>query len=163
MAHPPKRRRRRPSPQKVKQGATYEVSEVAKLLGIHRNTVRRWLKEGLEAIDDRRPLLIHGATLKAFLTKRREKHRQTCRPGEFYCFRCRAPRRPWGDTADLSFRNEKVARLAALCAVCGTPIYRTVRRADLPALASLIDLHTLAPERMNDCSAPNANRAFEKV
>lgn len=155
--------RRRPSPRLVKQSVTYEVAEVAKLLDVHRNTVRRWLKEGLEPIDHRRPLLIHGATLKAFLAKRRQGRRQTCGPGEFYCFRCRAPRRPWGDTADLSFRNEKVARLAALCAVCGTPMHRTVRRADLPTLASLIDLHTLAPERMNDCSAPNANRAFEKV
>lgn len=41
-AHKPRRR----SPQRVKQGTTYEVAEVAKLLGIHRNTVRRWLKEG---------------------------------------------------------------------------------------------------------------------
>lgn len=157
------RKPRRCSPQRVKQGTTYEVAEVAKLLGIHRNTVRRWLKEGLGAIDDRRPLLIHGSALKAFLAKRRETRRHTCRPGEFYCFRCRVPRAPWGGTADLSFRNEKVARLAALCASCGTPMHRTVRRADLPTLGVLIDLHTLAPERMNGCSDPNANRAFEKV
>ena len=155
--------RRRPSAQRVKQGVTYEVAEVAKLLGFHRNTVRRWLKEGLQPIDDRRPLLIHGADLKAFLAKRREKRRQTCRPDEFYCFRCRAPRTPWGRTADLSYRNEKIARLAALCVLCETPMHRTVRCADLPALALLIDLHTLASERMNDCSDPNANRAFQEA
>lgn len=156
-------KRRRPSAQRVKQRVTYEVAEVAKLLGIHRNTVRRWLKEGLQPIDYRRPLLIHGADLKAFLAKRREKRRQTCRPDELYCFRCRAPRTPWGRTADLSYRNEKIARLAALCALCETPMHRTVRCADLPALAFLIDLHTLGSERMNDCSDPNANRAFQEA
>lgn len=42
-------------------------------------------------------------------------------------------------------------------------MHRTVRRADLPALGALIDLHTLAPERMNGCSDPSANRAFEEM
>lgn len=160
---PSRDKRRRPSVQRVKQGVTYEVAEAAKLLDVHRNTVRRWLKEGLQAIDDRRPLLIHGADLKAFLAERRKQRRQTCRLGEFYCFRCRAPRPPWGKTADLSYRNEKIARLASLCSVCETPMHRTVRCADLPELALQIDLHTLASERMSDCSDPNASRAFQEA
>lgn len=157
------RKARRPSPQRIKQGVSYEVVEVAKLLGVHRNTVRRWLKEGLAALDDRRPILIHGSVLKPFLAKRRQDRRRKCDPGEFYCFRCRAPRAPWGSMADVSFRTEKVARLSALCACCETPMHRTVRRADLAALAALIDLHTLGSERLIDRSEPNANCAFEKV
>ncbi|MFS8035673.1 helix-turn-helix domain-containing protein [Xanthobacter sp. AM11] len=139
------------------------MAEIAKLFGIHRNTVRRWLKEGLEAIDHRRPVLIHGSALKAYLTKRRAQRRQTCRPGEFYCFRCRAPRATWGAMADVSFRSATVARLSALCACCETPMHRTIRRADLPALAALVDLRTVASERMNERSDPSANRAFEEV
>jgi len=157
------RKRRRPSPRQIKQGACYEVAEVAKLLGVHRNTVRRWLKEGLSALDERRPILMHGSALKAFLAGRRQARRQACRAGEFYCFRCRAPRLPWGGMADVSFRSDKVASLSALCACCETPMHRAVRRTDLPMLASLIDLRTPAPERLNGCSGPSVNRVFEEA
>lgn len=139
-------RRVRPSHRRVKQHAVYDVAEVARLLGVHRNTVRRWLKEGLEPLDGRRPVLIHGSRLKAFLAKRREDRKHTCRPGEFFCFRCRAPRTPWGGTADTSPRNDRLTSLAALCAVCETPMFRSVRTADLPAFAALIDLKPLAQE-----------------
>jgi excisionase family DNA binding protein len=152
-----------PSPRRIKQGVSYEVAEVAELLGVHRNTVRRWLKEGLAALDDRRPILIHGSVLKAFLARRRHERRKKCRPGEFYCFRCRLPRAPWGGLADVSIRTAEVANLSALCACCETPMHRAVRRADLPALAFFIDLRVLAPERLNDRSNPSANRAFEEV
>jgi excisionase family DNA binding protein len=154
---------RRPSPRRIKQSVSYDVAEAAKLLGVHRNTVRRWLKEGLTALDERRPILIHGSVLKAFLARRRQARRQTCHPGEFYCFRCRGPRAPWGGMADVSLRTTEVANLTALCACCETPMHRAVRRADLPALASLIDLRTPASERLNDRSDPSANRAFEEA
>ena len=42
----------------------------AKLFGVHRNTIRRWLKEGLPTID-RRPCC-PWAALKAFLAERQE-------------------------------------------------------------------------------------------
>jgi RNase P subunit RPR2 len=108
------------------------------------------LKEGLEPIDDRRPLLIHGSRLKEFLSNRRQNRKQTCRPGEFFCFRCRAPRKPWGGTADVRLRSETLATLLALCAECETEMYRAVRVTDLPSLRSLIDLRTMEPERLND-------------
>ena len=145
-----KHRSVRPQSRRVKQAVTYDVTEAAKLLGVHRNTIRRWLKDGLQPIDDRRPLLIHGSHLKAFLSNRRQNRKQACRPGELFCFRCRAPRKPWGGTADVTFRTEKLASLLALCAECETPMYRAVRVADLPSLRSLIDLRTMEPERLND-------------
>lgn len=144
------RRPMRLLPQRVKQAVAYDVAEAARLLGVHRNTIRRWLKEGLEPIDNRRPLLIHGSHLRTFLSKRRKSRKHPCRPGEFFCFRCRAPRKPWGGTADVTLRTEKLASLLALCAECETPMYRAVRVADLPSLRFLIDLRTMEPERLND-------------
>lgn len=150
MATRGKLRSVRPLPQRVKQTMAYDVAEAARLLGVHRNTIRRWLKEGLESIDDRRPLLIHGSHLRAFLSKRRQNAKQACRPGEFFCFRCRAPRKPWGGTADVTLRTEKLAALLALCAECETEMHRAVRVADLPSLRALIDLKMMEPERLND-------------
>ena len=58
----------------VKTNRSYSVLEVADLFGVHRNTVRQWLKSGLVACDNRRPTIIHGLALADFL-------RDACRFG----------------------------------------------------------------------------------
>jgi hypothetical protein len=83
---------KRLNPRRVKVHRSYTVEEVAGLFRVHKNSVRNWLTEGLQKIDDRRPILILGRELAGFLHARRERRRQRCRAGELYCFRCRAPR-----------------------------------------------------------------------
>jgi transposase len=56
----------------VKTTQLYDANEIAKLFGLHRNSVRQWLKQGLRSIDGRRPILVHGSHLKAFLAQRKE-------------------------------------------------------------------------------------------
>jgi hypothetical protein len=90
----------RPNPRLVKLHRSYTVEEIADLYSIHKNTVREWVKVGLPALDDRRPMLILGRELGAFLQARRTKNKRTCQPGEMYCLRCRIPRMPAGDMAD---------------------------------------------------------------
>ena len=84
---------KRLNPRRVKVHRSYTVEEVARLFGVHKTTVRGWLKAGLPRIDGRRPILILGRELAGFLHARRDRRRQRCRSGELYCFRCRAPRR----------------------------------------------------------------------
>jgi hypothetical protein len=155
-------RRRLYPAHRIKQLCNYDPADIAKLFGIHRNTVRHWLKGGLKAIDDRRPVLVHGTVLKAFMTERQQARRQKCQPGEFFCFRCRAPCKPWGDMADLTVRTEKIANLTALCSVCETSMHKSIRRADVPKIAKLISLQALAPERLSDCPDTSANSDFGK-
>ena len=125
-------RRRRHRVNLIKATYLYDTNEIAKLFHILRNTVRQWLKAGFEPIDERRPVLVHGSVLKAFLAQRQEARRQKCAPGEFFCFRCRAPRRPWASLVDVSPHTEKIAKLTAICCVCETEMHRTIRRSDLP-------------------------------
>jgi len=120
-------RRRRYNVNLIKLSCSYDPAEVAKLLGIHRNTVRHWLKGGLTPLDNRRPILVSGAALKAFIRTGQQARRQKCAPGEFFCFRCRAPRRPWGGLADFSVFNEKIVKAVAFCSVCETAMHRTIQ------------------------------------
>src|SRR5271168_431742 len=69
---------------RVKIHFNYDVTEVAALLGVHKLTVRRWIAAGLQTTDVRRPLLVRGADLSAFL-KARQPVKQSCQPGEFFC------------------------------------------------------------------------------
>lgn len=158
---PARGRRRRYPVSRIKQ-TCYDPADIAKLFGVHRNTVRHWLKDGLQPIDDQRPPLVHGSALKSFITERQEARRQTCRLGELFCFRCRAPRKPWGNMADVSFRTDKIAKLTAFCCICETVMNVAIRCADLPKLATLIDLQPMASERLNDRPAASANRDSRK-
>lgn len=68
--------KRSPNPRLVKIHRNYTYDEAADLLGLHKNSVRRWVThEGLAALTEQRPHLILGAGLKAFLEHRRVKNR----------------------------------------------------------------------------------------
>jgi hypothetical protein len=146
----------------IKLSCSYDPAEIAKLLGIHRNTVRHWLKEGLVPIDDRRPILISGAPLRAFISRRQEARKQKCAPGEFFCFRCRAPRKPWGGMVDFSRLNDKIAKAVAFCSVCETQMHRTIRRADLSKFVAQLNPQRLPSARLTDRPDASVNCDVEK-
>jgi hypothetical protein len=112
--------KRHPNYRHVKVHRSYTVEETASLFGIHKNTVREWIKAGLPVIDDKRPKLILGHDLAAFLQARRIKKKQTCEPGQMYCVRCRAPKMAAGDMAEYLPHTEKLGMLKALCPDCLT-------------------------------------------
>ena len=133
-------KRRHPNHRLVKINRSYTVEEIAKLFGIHKNTVRRWVKDGLVAIDDKRPMLILGHVLVEFLQTRRMKNKQTCKPGEFYCLRCRAPRSPAGNMADYVPVTEKIGNLVAICPVCNAIMNRNVSLARIGEFQGKVDI-----------------------
>ncbi len=116
----------------------YTVEEAAALYGVHKNTVRGWLRCGLSTIDQRRPALILGLDLAEFLRMRRQNAKRPCRPSEIYCMRCREPRTPALGMVEYESIGLSRGRLIALCPCCGSLIYRSVNPARLPsALASM--------------------------
>lgn len=132
--------KRHPNHRLAKIHRSYTVDEVAGLFGIHRNTVREWVKRGLPTADDRRPMLILGRDLTAFLVARRAKNKQTCQPGEIYCVRCRMPKAPLGGMADYQPLTETQGNLVAICPDCNAMIYRRVSLAKLEQVRGGLDI-----------------------
>jgi hypothetical protein len=132
--------KRHPNHRRVKTHRSYTVEEVAGLFGMHKNTVRNWVKNGLAIIDSKRPTLIQGSVLVEFLQKRRTKNKQTCKPGELYCVRCRVPRPAAGDMADYTPINEKTGNLTAICPVCDTLMNRRVSLARIRQIRGNLDI-----------------------
>jgi len=85
---------RRVNPCRIKINRSYTARELADALDVHKNTVRHYQREGLKPVDNRRPALFHGGAVRSFLTHRNTTRKRPCPPGTFYCFRCRAPKRP---------------------------------------------------------------------
>ena len=123
--------KRHPNPHLVKINRNYTVEETAGRLGVHKNTVREWIKRGLPVIDDKRPMLILGRDLFAFLQAKRVKNKQPCKPGEMYCLRCRAPKVPAGNMVEYEPKTETMGNLFAICPDCETGMNR---RVSLPKL-----------------------------
>ena len=149
---------KRLNPRRVKVHRCYTVEVVAKLFGVHKNTVRDWLKAGLPRVDARRPTLILGRQLAAFVHSRREHRRQRCRSGELYCFRCRAPKGSATGTADYLPVTMSSGNLRATCAECGTRMFRRVSLSKLAAVAGELQVQMpQALQRIGDCSDPSPN------
>ena len=124
----------------------YTVEEVARRWGVHRNTVRQWIKQGLvPTIDQKRPLLVHGRDLAEFLLARRRRNRRPCAPGEIYCVRCRVPRAPAGGVADYEALTPAQGNLVGICPSCDCLIYRRVNVTRLDEARGKLDVRLKDP------------------
>jgi len=133
-------KKRHPNPNHVKIHRNYTVEEIAKLFGKHKNTVRTWIKQGLPVSDNKRPTLILGRELAAFLQARRIKNKKTCQPGEIYCVKCREPRKPVAGMVEYQPENEKVGILLAICPVCNSTIYQRIGKSRLKQFQAIMDI-----------------------
>jgi hypothetical protein len=127
-------------PRRVKKLRSYSVSEISDLLGHHPHTVRNWLHSGLAAIDGRRPTVVRGAELQRFLYAKRNVRKTSCPPGTIYCVKCREPRRPHGNVADLRPLSASTGNLEGICPACGKMMNRRVSLARLEAVRGDLDI-----------------------
>jgi excisionase family DNA binding protein len=150
--------RRRPNPRLIKIHRNYSVDEAARVLRTHKNTIRTWIKQGLPTIDRRRPTLIHGVDLSAFLKNRRNRGKRPCPPSHMYCFKCRSPKKPAAGMADYLPISTTSGNLRALCPDCGTLMHRRAAFAKLNIFGA--DLEIAFPQavsRIRESTAPSVN------
>ena len=155
--------KRRPNHRLVKIHRSYTVEEVARLFRIHKNTVRAWVKAGLPTCDGKRPTLILGCDLAAYLQAHRTKNKQPCQPEEIYCVRCRAPKKPAGDMAEYQPVTATIGNLMGICPDCDGMIFR---RASLVKLAriqgNLAITFAEAQRQVSDRNQPTVNSDFSQ-
>ena len=154
--------RRRHNLSCIKSGISYEYHEIARLLNISKGTVRNWVKGGLPAMQEKRPPLIYGAELKAFLKARQARSRCQCQPEEFYCFTCRQPRRAWENAVDVFAMNEKKLRVTGICEVCERTLSKLQPIKNAPAIADMFDVQQWHDGHLIERMYPNLNCHLSK-
>jgi hypothetical protein len=154
---------RRANPQSVKLHRSYSVRELAICCGVHPHTVRNWQREGLEPIDKARPVLFHGAVIRAFLSHRKASRKRPCPPGTLYCFRCREPRRPALGMVEYRPLRPASGDLCAICETCEGIMHRRVRKDDVGKVMPSVAVQTVhAQQRLTGRTAPFLNCDSER-
>jgi hypothetical protein len=149
---------RHPNPKLAKIHRSYSVEDVSRLFKIHKNTVRNWLKQGLQSIDDQRPTLIRGSELARFLTERRASSKQKCGPGHIYCLPCRAAKVPAGKFAECVPASTTTGSLNGICPDCDRMIYRRLNPQKLDAVRGDLEINVTQPRmRIRESAEPNVN------
>jgi hypothetical protein len=156
-------RKRRPNYRLVKTHRSYTVEEVARLFGMHKNTVRAWVKAGLPTCDGKRPILILGHELAEYLKARRTKNKRPLQPGEIYCVRCRAPKQPAGEMAEYQPITESLGNLIGICPDCEGMIYRRASRTKLAGIQGNLGISFSEAERqVSKTDPPIENSDFSQ-
>ena len=149
---------KRINPRLAKLHRSYSVEEAALLLGVHKGSVRNWIKSGLPTIDSTRPVLILGSELRDWLEKRRKAAKRPCRPGTIYCFKCREPRPPALGMVEYIPVNTKSGNLKAMCAHCETFMHRRTGRDAIKAVMPKLDVQiTEASPSITERANPSLN------
>ncbi|MDH5731735.1 MAG: helix-turn-helix domain-containing protein [Gammaproteobacteria bacterium] len=135
---------KRINPNLVKIHRNYTVEEIASVLAVHKNTVREWIKKGLQVIDCKRPVLIHGNELRQYLKDSQRRRKRTCKPDELFCLRCKTPQQPIGKMLDYEPMTETKGRLIGLCSSCEGVMNRYTSIAKLDELEDLFEITKLS-------------------
>ena len=153
---------RHPNYRLVKTHRSYTVEEIARLLGVHRGTVREWVKRGLPICDNRRPILVLGHQLSEYLRHRRVTSKRPCSPGELYCVSCRTPRSPAGNMADYVPKGPNLGNLVGICPTCSRLMYRRVNPTRLEQIRGSLEIAVPKAVRdLDETSQPSVNRDFK--
>ncbi|MEL1249088.1 helix-turn-helix domain-containing protein [Aurantiacibacter gilvus] len=130
----------RVNPRLAKLHRSYDVAELAQLLGVHKHTVRGWLRAGLPVVDGTRPVLIHGDEFQTWWAKRTKAKKCPLKPGQLYCVKCREGKRPALETVEYVPLNVTTGNLKAMCETCDSMMHRRVRRTAITAVMPKIDV-----------------------
>ncbi len=142
------------NPRLAKMHRTYAVDELARLFGTHRNTIRNWMKRGLEPLDSRKPLLFKGDAVQAFLEGRAKGRKIKTPPGMIYCVGCRRPHEPDGGMVDCVPLRGAVGDLQGLCPACGALMHRKVNLGRLDAAVGKLEVR-MAKGAQHLCGSPD--------
>lgn len=149
---------RHPNPRLAKIHRSYSVEEITRLFKVHKNTVRAWLRQGLETIDGQRPTVARGEEIRRFLGERRARAKRPSGPGRIYCLPCRAPKVPALKMAECVLSGGSAGMLQGICPDCGRMIYRRINPQKLDSVRGDLEVtFTQAEPRIEETTKPNVN------
>ena len=158
-----KKVKRKHYPHRIKPDLTYSTKDILVAENVHIRTVQEWYRQGLKRIDNERPFLVKGFVLKEFLDQKNLSSKRKCEPNEFFCMKCKSPRKLWENAVSLKYRSSKTISMSGWCLVCNTVINKIGSVKKLPEIRNLFDVIEEQLERLEDCDESSCNTDMEEV
>jgi len=119
----------------------YMVEEAALIIGATPQTIRKWGNGDLPLLTSRRPHLVNGSDLIAYIKARADRtQRPKLEIGQVRCFRCGLREKPLGEMADYIPMTPTRGRLAALCSACEGECSLFIGQTKLALYAKVLDI-----------------------
>jgi len=143
-----KKYKRRFNPKLIKHSRNYSTQEIANLLNTTVNTVSNWYKIGLKKIDDKKPSLVFGKDLINFLRDNKTKRKQRCAPNEFYCCKCKSPRKAWENAVDITYLDLRRLMISGICEQCGNKINKLAATKNIEELKKVLNFQVIRNKQL---------------
>lgn len=125
-----------------KKDWVYTTEGLARLYGVHPNTVSNWVKDGLRKSDNGVPSVFNGAEVKRFHKERRVDSNVKLRLGQFKCFSCKG--RVFPDPQSVSSDSSSDGRISiwGQCPDCLGVLAKQVNERDCDKIMYCVDTNT---------------------
>jgi len=109
-------------PRKISQHKSYTIKELSDLVGMSEKTCWRWIEQGMATVPgSNKPILVLGSEVKKFIRNRNSKTEIKLGRSEFFCFKCKLPRRAKRGSNSVSGNTKR-----GLCSVCNGKMSKTI-------------------------------------
>ena len=127
---------------RVRYWYAYDIDDICTLfsdLGLHAQTVRKWIKNGLKTIDAGKPALVYGYDLIAYLKKSNNSNKCKTSFDEMYCMGCQDARPIFRNTVSIEQKSQFL-KVQGACRECKGPMFKSYKLTDFPALKKKFNL-----------------------
>ena len=119
----------------IKSRRSYNITEMALLLGKNRKTCQRWIrKNGLRVIERDVSPLIMGIDLINFLKEKNKNRKTVLKEDEFFCMKCHRPVKARIESEEtiktgkrMGKNNMEQFKKIGVCEICGTKLNRFLK------------------------------------
>jgi len=121
---------------RVRYWFAYDVDDVCATfsdLGLHPQTVRKWIKKGLKTIGVGKPALVYGNDLIVFLRARNNESKCVTDFDQLYCMKCQDAR-PVFQNKIIVEQKKRFLMVKGLCRECKSRMFQNYKLDDFPRL-----------------------------
>ncbi|MGH1375234.1 MAG: hypothetical protein ACRBCK_02700 [Alphaproteobacteria bacterium] len=117
---------------RVRYWYAYDLDGICALfsdIGLHIQTIRVWVRNGLKTIDSGKPTLVYGNDLIAYLKAQNDKGKCQTPFDQIYCMKCKDARPIYKNKITTEFKNGFV-RTCGHCRECKTKMFKNYKMDD---------------------------------
>ena len=122
----------------IKYWYSYDIEELCDLLNVHSQTIRGWIRDGLQINKSSGVTLIYGNDLKKFLGNLNKSQKCPTNFDQMLCMTCKDARHPFQKKISLKHEN-KMLKAKAICCDrnCKKEMFRNYKLSDLSELRKI--------------------------